>query len=117
MKHNQKLKKKLRDTIISHAVSYKDKKKNKKNKTKEDLNNLDKLNIKTLNNNLNNDNNNDNNNNTIDDDNNDTNNNDNIYRDQGYSRPRVLILCPYRGTALQIVNHIKTILGNLIYQY
>ena len=31
--------------------------------------------------------------------------------DQGFVRPRVLILCPYRGVALKIVDKIRTILG------
>ena len=34
------------------------------------------------------------------------------YQDQGYTRPRVLILCPFRGTACKIVKAMKTFLGN-----
>lgn len=32
--------------------------------------------------------------------------------DQGFCRPRVLILCPYRGTAMRIIESIKNILGD-----
>jgi len=32
-------------------------------------------------------------------------------RDQGFCRPRVLILCPFRGTALRVVQQIRNILG------
>ena len=32
--------------------------------------------------------------------------------DQGFCRPRVLILCPYRGTAFKIIESIKNILGD-----
>lgn len=32
-------------------------------------------------------------------------------RDQGFCRPRVLILCPFRGAALRIVQQIRSILG------
>lgn len=32
-------------------------------------------------------------------------------RDQGFCRPRILILCPFRGTALRIVQQIRDILG------
>ena len=32
-------------------------------------------------------------------------------RDQGFCRPRVLILCPFRGTALKVVESIRGILG------
>ena len=31
--------------------------------------------------------------------------------DQGFCRPRVLILCPFRGTAMKIIENIKSILG------
>ena len=32
--------------------------------------------------------------------------------DQGFCRPRVLILCPFRGTAMKIIENIKKILGD-----
>ena len=31
--------------------------------------------------------------------------------DQGFCRPRVLILCPFRGTAMKIIENIQKILG------
>jgi Utp25, U3 small nucleolar RNA-associated SSU processome protein 25 len=34
------------------------------------------------------------------------------FADQGFCRPRVLILCPFRGTALKVVESIKRILGD-----
>ena len=34
------------------------------------------------------------------------------FADQGYCRPRVLILCPFRGTAFEIIKNIKKILGD-----
>ena len=34
------------------------------------------------------------------------------FADQGYCRPRVLILCPFRGTAMEIVENIRRILGD-----
>lgn len=33
------------------------------------------------------------------------------FADQGFCRPRVLILCPFRGTALKVVENVKRILG------
>ena len=32
-------------------------------------------------------------------------------RDQGYCRPRILVLCPFRGTALTVVNKMTEVLG------
>jgi U3 small nucleolar RNA-associated protein 25 len=32
-------------------------------------------------------------------------------RDQGFTRPRVLVLCPFRGTALRIVHRLIRLLG------
>lgn len=37
--------------------------------------------------------------------------NEEILRDQGFTRPRVLILCPFRGTVVSILREIKAILG------
>lgn len=34
-----------------------------------------------------------------------------IYRDQGFTRPRLLILCPFRGSALAIIETLKVVLG------
>ena len=34
-----------------------------------------------------------------------------IYRDQGFTRPRLLILCPFRGSALVIIKTLKVVLG------
>lgn len=34
------------------------------------------------------------------------------FADQGFCRPRVLILCPFRGTAFEIIKNIKRILGD-----
>lgn len=34
-----------------------------------------------------------------------------VYRDQGFTRPRLLILCPLRSTVMRIVKLIKVILG------
>lgn len=36
---------------------------------------------------------------------------DDVYRDQGFVRSRLLILCPFRHTARKIVDHIISILG------
>jgi hypothetical protein len=33
------------------------------------------------------------------------------YRDQGFTRPRVLVLCPFRGTAKAIVEKLTVIMG------
>lgn len=32
-------------------------------------------------------------------------------QDQGFSRPRVLILCPFRGSAVKVIQGIQSILG------
>ena len=39
------------------------------------------------------------------------NSNPESYSDQGYCRPRVLILCPMRGTALRFIEAMMHILG------
>ena len=44
------------------------------------------------------------------DDNNDSMND--YLRDQGYTRPRILILCPFRSIAFKIVKQLKEIYGN-----
>lgn len=84
VKHNQKLKRKLRDSMVASAVAKEaagGKASKKKNKATQELALV-----------------------TGAEDN-------DAMRDQGFCRPRVLILCPFRGTALQIVKQIKELLG------
>jgi hypothetical protein len=106
VKHNQKLKKKLRDSIIANAVAKqndiesggKNKKKAKRaaaQSTPVDVSAaMGAVTSTTL---LDNDE-------PVDE-------SGDASRDQGYCRPRVLILCPFRGTALRIVKGMCDILG------
>jgi len=95
IKHNQKLQRKLRDSIVANAVakettSAKAAKKNKASKGDAALpiptpvvDSVDAIATEDA----------------------------DAMRDQGFCRPRVLILCPFRGTALRVVQQIRAILG------
>lgn len=84
IRHNQKLKKKLQNSLVAAAVASDgaNKSAKKKNKTAApvaaEATNADDA---------------------------------EVMRDQGFCRPRLLILCPYRSTALRIVQAIRAILG------
>lgn len=95
IKHNQKLQRKLRDSIVANAVAKetttaKAAKKNKASKGDAALpiptpvvDSVDAIATEDA----------------------------DAMRDQGFCRPRVLILCPFRGTALRVVQQIRAILG------
>jgi hypothetical protein len=87
VRHNQKLKRKLQNTIIAAAVAKEAAKGSKKRSaaaisaaaiTPAEASNADDA---------------------------------DVMRDQGFCRPRVLILCPFRSTALRIVQSMRAILG------
>lgn len=94
IKHNQKLQRKLRDSIVATALAKetttaKAAKKNKAGKGAAALpiaipdESVDAITTEDA----------------------------DAMRDQGFCRPRVLILCPFRGTALRVVQQIRSILG------
>ena len=87
VRHNQKLKRKLQNSIIAAAVAKETKKSNTTTNTTTDNEKLKK------------------------ESNIEVDNNNDIMRDQGYCRPRILILCPFRSTAYRIIEKIRLILG------
>lgn len=85
VRHNQKLKKKLQSTLVAAAMAKETGKSGKKSK-KQATATLTAAEAS----------------NTDDAD---------AMRDQGFCRPRLLILCPFRSTALRIVQAMRDILG------
>jgi hypothetical protein len=130
VKHNQKLKKRLNDLKLKQSLLI-EANNEKNNKSNKKIKKNAKKNTKNDNNNYNEDNNTDNN------INNDDNNNNNTklstttttktkieepkttiedistlsIQDQGFTRPRVLILCPFRSSAKEIIELIIDIFG------
>ena len=100
IKHNDKLKKRANDAKLSKAltepVNPKDKKKAKKGDTaatsssssNSNLNSAAKASLEDQ-----------------------REEDGEVMQDQGFSRPRVLILCPFRCSAVQIIQNIQAILG------
>jgi U3 small nucleolar RNA-associated protein 25 len=82
IRHNQKLKKKLQNSLVAAAVAEGAAKSAKKKKapgvTSAEASNADDA---------------------------------EAMRDQGFCRPRLLILCPFRSTALRIVQALRGVLG------
>ena len=82
MKHNQKLKKKMTDAILSNSHSMTNKNGKKSKKSDGDVANQPTKSSTDI-----------------------------SFMDQGYVRPRVLILCPLRGSAWEIVQSMLACLG------
>lgn len=104
LKHNQKLKQKTKDAVVSSIMAKdanppgrasrrdKDKNKNGKNHPSQDTNPSDpsSLGLEVL----------------------DSDQVEGVMQDQGFTRPRVLILCPFRSSAKQIIEAMIETLGS-----